>query len=327
MAKLFENTNKTCSIIKDCDFCTEMTKIEKKLSEYVTRGYFETFDGNKMEYEFYKVARPMANLVISHGFTEFMEKYQEMVWYFVNMGYNVFLLSHRGHGDSYRIFDDYQLTHIDSFYDYVEDFTCFIDKIFLPNMDPDIPNYMFSHSMGGSIIALYLSKHHDIFSKAIFSAPMVCPITAGLPRILTKFFAMKEIRKSGPQSPFKYSTPFTATPPIDPDPCLSRERFVYYLDKRINNCKYQNSVPTNTWLYESVNLQPKVYKCAGKITANCLLLLAETDKVVRTKPQHAFFKRLPNAKMVTLKNTRHSVLTLRSDIFESYMNEVFAFLS
>ena len=59
MAKLFENTNKTCSIIKDCDFCTEMTKIEKKLSEYVTRGYFETFDGNKMEYEFYKVAQNM----------------------------------------------------------------------------------------------------------------------------------------------------------------------------------------------------------------------------------------------------------------------------
>lgn len=327
MAKLFENPNKKCEIIKDCDFCTEMTKIESVLSEHVTRGYFETFDGNKMEYEFYKVSQPGANLVISHGFTEFMEKYLEMVWYFINMGYNVFLLSHRGHGDSYRIFDDYELTHIDSFYDYVEDFSCFVDKIFLPNADEKLPNYIFSHSMGGSITALYLSKHHDIFSKAIYSAPMVCPITAGLPRIITKLFARNEIRKHGIHSPFKYGTAFTATPPIDPDPCLSKERFIYYLDKRINNKKYQNSVPTNTWLYESVSLQPKVLKCAPKITANCLLLLAEVDKVVQTKPQHAFFRKLQNAKMVTLKHTRHSMLTLRSDIFESFMNEVFDFLS
>lgn len=326
MAKFFENTGKKYTIIKDCDFCTEMASIEKTLSEYVNHGYFETFDGNKMEYEFYKVAHPRANLVISHGFTEFIEKYCEMIWYFLHEGYNVYLLSHRGHGDSYRIFDDYQLTHIDSFYDYVEDFTAFIDKIFLPNADPGIPNCIFSHSMGGPVAAIYLSKHHDIFSRVIFSAPMVCPITAGIPRVITKMFTRSAIRKHGPTSPFKYSTPFTATPPIDPDPCLSRERFVYYLDKRINNSKYQNAVPTNSWLYEACSVQPKVLKCAPKITANCLLLLAEVDKVVLTKPQLKFFKRIQNAKMVTLKHTRHSILTLRTDIFETYLNEVFDFL-
>lgn len=326
MAKIFENTGKKPAIIKDSDFCTAMHDIENTLSKYVNRGYFTTFDGNKMEYEFYKVANPRANLVISHGFTEFMEKYCEMTWYFLHAGYNVFILSHRGHGDSYRVFDDYQLTHIDSFYDYVEDFSCFIDKIFIPNKDEKIPNCIFSHSMGGAIAALYLSKHHDLFSKSIFSAPMVCPITAGVPRVIMKMVMMKDIRKKGYMSPFKYSTPFTATPPIDPDPCLSRERFVYYLDKRINNGKYQNAVPTNSWLYESVNLQPKVLKCAPKITANCLLLLAEVDKVVKTKPQLKFFKKLQNAKMVTLKHTRHSILTLRADIFETYMNEVFDFL-
>ena len=39
-------------------------------------------------------------IVISHGFTEFAEKYDELVWYFLLAGYSVCVLEHRGHGKS-----------------------------------------------------------------------------------------------------------------------------------------------------------------------------------------------------------------------------------
>ena len=41
-------------------------------------------------------------IVISHGFTEFAEKYDELVWYFLLAGYSVCVLEHRGHGKSSR---------------------------------------------------------------------------------------------------------------------------------------------------------------------------------------------------------------------------------
>ena len=36
------------------------------------------------------------------GFTEFAEKYDELVWYFLLAGYSVCVLEHRGHGKSAR---------------------------------------------------------------------------------------------------------------------------------------------------------------------------------------------------------------------------------
>ena len=45
-------------------------------------------------------------IVISHGFTEFAEKYDELVWYFLLAGYSVCVLEHRGHGKSVRDVDN-----------------------------------------------------------------------------------------------------------------------------------------------------------------------------------------------------------------------------
>ena len=60
-------------------------------------------------------------IVISHGFTEFAEKYDELVWYFLLAGYSVCVLEHRGHGKSARDVDDHCMVWIDDWQRYVAD--------------------------------------------------------------------------------------------------------------------------------------------------------------------------------------------------------------
>ena len=58
-------------------------------------------------------------IVISHGFTEFAEKYDELVWYFLLAGYSVCVLEHRGHGKSARDVDNRCMVWIDDWQRYV----------------------------------------------------------------------------------------------------------------------------------------------------------------------------------------------------------------
>ena len=49
---LFQSTQKF-DIIHDADFAKEMPVIEAELEKYVNRGYFPSFDGADLFYEFF----------------------------------------------------------------------------------------------------------------------------------------------------------------------------------------------------------------------------------------------------------------------------------
>lgn len=68
-------------------------------------------------------------IVISHGFTEFAEKYDELVWYFLLAGYSVCVLEHRGHGKSSRDVENPCMVWIDDWRRYVADLAGFAETI------------------------------------------------------------------------------------------------------------------------------------------------------------------------------------------------------
>ena len=57
---------------------------------------------------------PRGTILVSHGFTENIEKYKEFIYYLLQSGYHVCFPEHCGHGHSYRLTDDSSLVHIDS---------------------------------------------------------------------------------------------------------------------------------------------------------------------------------------------------------------------
>ena len=91
-----------------------------------------SFDGIRLSYRNYLVKDAVGSIVIVHGFTEYCEKYTELVWYFMNAGYNVFTYDHRGHGFSDRQVEGYELAHVNRFEDYVSDLEHFVNNVVIP---------------------------------------------------------------------------------------------------------------------------------------------------------------------------------------------------
>ena len=66
---------------KDNDFFEKMEKVAvPKLDAARTSGYYTAYDGIKIYYDKFKNKNEKAIIVISHGFCEFAEKFEEVIY-------------------------------------------------------------------------------------------------------------------------------------------------------------------------------------------------------------------------------------------------------
>ena len=82
--------------------------VEPYLKQCQKYAYFHSYDGAAIFYQQYLAAGADTCIVISHGFSEFAEKYNEVIYYFLQQGCSVYILEHRGHGYSEREVSDDQ---------------------------------------------------------------------------------------------------------------------------------------------------------------------------------------------------------------------------
>ena len=144
--------------ISEESFEEKMLKtVEPFLSECSEDGYFEALDGKKIHYVYYKAPDAVGNIAVCHGFTESQEKFREMCYYFVKMGLNVFAIDNRGHGLSHRHNDDPQIVHIKYFDQYTDDLQSLVKKV-IKIAAPELPLYLYSHSLGGAISVQHMQK-------------------------------------------------------------------------------------------------------------------------------------------------------------------------
>ncbi len=102
---------------------------------------------------------------ISHGMAEHKERYIPFMKYLVNEGYICVINDHRGHGESVKKKKD-----LGYFYDktgsyIVEDLhqiTLEIKKEY-----PDLPVYLFGHSMGSLVVRKYIAKYDNDIAKLV----------------------------------------------------------------------------------------------------------------------------------------------------------------
>ena len=171
------------SVLKEADFSRVMEEtVIPALSAVREDGTFQGWDGNPLCCHVFRAEKPVGNLVVVHGFTESSEKYDELSWYFLQSGLSVYLYDLRGHAKSYRAVEDRTLTHVDRFEEYVQDLECFLKQV----VPSDLPLFLYSHSMGGGVAALYLEEHPDVFKKAVLSSPMIAPSTGSYPAFVGK---------------------------------------------------------------------------------------------------------------------------------------------
>lgn len=284
------------------------------------------FTGGTMHAEVYNRLDARRAVVILHGYTESAEKFREMAWYFVNDGYSVFAMDHRGHGRSVREVDDPSVTHVERFDDYVRDVGEFVEKVVRPRMG-NAPLFLYAHSMGGAIGALTLIEHPDWFERAVLTAPMIAPVTRPLPNwvagLMASFFCA--IGK-GKERAF-VGKPFDpASETFEASHDTSRARFEYYQKKRVAAEYLHNCAPTYSWIREGVGVTKRLLKDAGRIKTPLLLCQAGQDTIVRLGPQERFVERAPGAKLVRFDAARHEIYASEDGVMREYVPTVLEFL-
>ena len=312
-------------IIREEAFPTAIREIEQQLEPCRNEGYFVTFDGKKIYYEYFLAENSVASIVIVHGLSEFTKKFYEVASYFLRQGYNVFLYDQRCHGLSDRLTDRIDLIHVNRYEDYVKDLQIFIDTVVIP-ADAK-PLYLYAHSMGGAVSLLYLSKHGDRIQKAVLSAPLIEPVSVDLPRWficpavgIAKWFC-------GRKRKFPLSSEFNPDHPYRQSADASENRFYHNLNMRRNNPRYQTTPLSFSWNHRTLQLRPRLLsrRFIRRIQTPLLLLSAEKDTVVKNEPQYIFAERCPVCTLISVPDTNHGMLAGTFETITAHIQHTLSF--
>ena len=289
-------------------------------------GYLKGKNDINIYYKSYDVKNSIATIVISHGFCESAEKYCELINIFNENDFSVYALDHRGHGKSGRLGIDNNQINVEKFNYYIEDLREFLDVVVLPKLNKN-KLFLFAHSMGGGIGALFLEKYDKYFNAAILNCPMMEIDTGRYPPFISKIIAKiacivgigdKYILGHGP-SKKKYKA--------DDSRIGSSSRHYKYFNKKQEYEYLQTSGGSFNWLNESFKATRKLVK---KKNAKCvkipiLLFQAGKDTFVKPGGQNKFLKYARDCKLVRIEDAKHEIYNERDEILVPYIKQIIEF--
>ncbi len=303
---------------------------EPFLQSIITTGYLPIEERPKsrgLYYEAYRTPDAKGAIVISHGFSETIEKYKEVIYYMVKNGYAVYLADHRGHGRSLRDTAHPNRIHLMHFSDYVSDLHLFLTRIVKPRTQ-ELPLYLFAHSMGGAIGAAYLEAHPHVFQKAVFNSPML-RINFGQiseTAALLLAFCMKLLGKGDTYAPGQHD--FIPGELFSQSASSCEERFGYYQDKKEATALFQVSGSSYRWIYESARATKSMRskKSCAKIEIPVLLFQCMHDDYVDARGIDEFIRHTPAASLVQVADCKHEIYNSADAVLQDYYKKIFLFL-
>ncbi len=287
----------------------------------------QTADGTELFCVRYEADAPRGSVVLVHGLGECTEKFLELCYYFLRENLTVLIYDQRGHGRSTRI-DDRRVIHVHRFSQYVEDLAELLAATaeLLP-----APRYLFAHSMGGAVSALYLEKGTDFFAKAVLSSPMIGVKYQGIPRPVVRWMCRGiSLLGAGKRKLFLLHN---AREPHEEDFTFAsgtcKARFDAYLQIKTAEPLYRNAKPSGAWLREALGCHGKILKKGApeSIRAEVLLLAAEKEHLVELRDQQKFIARVPRGSMVTVADAKHELYYAHDAVLHPYLNTVLDFFS
>ncbi len=274
-------------------------------------GFFNGTDGLKLHYlEFSKNQNATSAIVIVPGRTEPAFKYAELIYDLKYLGFNFFVLDHRGQGLSDRLLSDTQKGHVLDFNNYVKDLVIFLDKVVMKTGYKNL--HLISHSMGGAISSKFLAKYNGVFNSAVLIAPMLEINTDPYPEAvalnLVNFFCFMGLGDSYTIGEGPYN-------PLEPNK---------YTNSKVRLKKYRQMLemrpeqivagPTNKWVKEGIMATRDIQKNAHKIQTPVLMFQAGRDKLVRPQGQNTACKKMLNCKIKRFQNAHHELYLERDDV-------------
>ena len=309
-------------------------RLTGEISDFWQQGNFAYFAGvnkariNYATFSHNETALKAVNkcLVISSGRNESYLKYKELSFDLFKLGFNVFLIDHRGQGLSERTLQNHHKGHVDDFQYYVDDLAYFIDNIVSKNCQSK--PYLLAHSMGGAIAARYLQDFPDSMQAAVLSSPMLGFNNGGVPEIISQ----SVIKTTAQVNQWFGDTPWYffghkdfSQKDFANNPLMhSALRYQIFTQLYQNTPQIQLGGVTTQWLTASLTALETLFTDINKITTPTLVLQAGGDKVVSNLAQNDFCQQLhalqpqscPNGKPLVIADAYHE-LFFESDIYRN----------
>ena len=326
-----QRNNREDFIIKEVDFA----KFMKDTVEPFLAGRRKEFqiprEADKALYcVCYGAEDPRGTVLISHGFTETAEKYLEPIYYFVKHGYNVYQPEHCGHGRSYRLVEDLSLVHVDRYERYVTDLLAAAEVA--KQAYPQLPLFLFGHSMGGGIAAAALSLQPELFAGAVLSSPMIRPLTGTTPWFVARLLAKLLCCMGKAKQYVPGGHAFDGKECFEDSTSTSRERFAYYQKKRNAQPLFQMSAASCGWLNETARLSRYLMgKGWKRVQTPLLIFQAQDDTFVSAVEQDRFVEKIKAAGKVSVEklcidSTKHEIFNSEDRVLQNYWKEILTFL-
>lgn len=290
--------------------------------EICIKDYFKSFDSNKIRYGVFGRKDYSKIIVILQGRAEYLEKYRHIADHYIGKGFLALLMDWRGQGGSCRELEDSDKGHITDFSDYQKDFSYFLDHV-STFIRPGIEVYGLAHSMGGHNLLRYIIENkNSVFTKIIFSSPMLGIRTFPLPgrlartvaNIFVKFgFGNSYVINTGKYREIKFENNSLTS---------DREKFFENILFLRKNRGFALGGPTNSWVLNAFRSMDYIKKNISGIDTNVktTLFYGTDDLVVEIDPikKASQFMSEP---CLELKNARHELMMEKPEILNFFLQK------
>lgn len=130
---------------------------------------------------------PEGIVQIAHGMCEYKERYIPFMDFLCDNGYICVISDHRGHGSSVLKEEDLGYFYSGGAEALVDDLLCVNEMI--REIYPDMPLFLFGHSMGSLAVRSFTKRHDDLINGLIVCGSPSRNPAAGAGRMLTKVIA------------------------------------------------------------------------------------------------------------------------------------------
>lgn len=319
--------------ISEANYTIEMNeKVVPYLSKRVQRGTLKRGDYN-LAYDIYPLKDSLATVTIVHGFNEYKEKFQEIIYYMLQSKIQVIVYDQRGHGDSKLTS---QQTQIDSqnFNEYVLDLKIIIDQVVRPVMSINQKLIIFSHSMGGAVTTSYIEQYADEVDAAILNTPMFMIDTGNYPQSFTYLYS-KIMSKLGygrryipTTQAFDSSrhTIYDESPEESISNSQIREEYFHKVNIKVH------SLPTRggslNWLKTAFDTTHAILKPErlAQVKIPVLLIRAGEDNLVKKEGIFTAGHYLPNVERVFIPDSKHQTYLDHDKALKRYVKMLIGFI-
>lgn len=286
-------------------------------------GSFEGEAGAVIHTERYRTPGAAAVVVLSHGFGESIAKFDEIIYYAAKAGFAVYAIEHRGHGRSGHLGKDSSQIHVEDYGHYVADLGNLVEAARKEN--PGSKVFLFAHSMGGGIGAVFLERNPAAIDAAVLTAPMLEIDTGKVGGITAGFVAGLNVAFGGKLSYVFGEGPYTDEPYFETCGTSSRARYYFYHERLLADPSIRNGGASFGWLSQALALTREAAANAEKATMPILLFQADLETYVRPGGQARFAAKAPRCELVFVPGAKHEIYRERDSILAPYLDRVFAF--